>query len=266
MVQVTQLYRYPVKGLSAQSVKVLDLSAANGVAHDRSYALALGTTRFEPEKPEPLDKGLFLMLRANEALAQLQTHFDEISSTLSIAQNGQDVLVADLRSPQGRASVEEFFTDFVGVAARGKIHIIQAQGHKFTDVSVVSPTMMRALSVVNLSTVRELQSAVGQEIHPLRFRANVYIDGLEAGAELDWVDREVNIGNLRLRGALRTRRCAAIDVNPVTAARDMHLPKAIARHFGHPDLGVYLEIVESGNLAIGDHVQVRHGALPIDAV
>lgn len=256
MVQVTQLYRYPVKGLSAQPVTILDMSAANGVAYDRTYALALGTTRFEPEKPEPLDKGHFLMLRVNEVLAQLQTHFNESSSTLSIAQNGQNVLVADLRSPQGRASVEAFFTDFVGVAARGKIRLVEAPGHKFTDVSVVSPTMMRALSVINLSTVRELQSAVGQEIHELRFRANVYIDGLEAGAELDWVDREVIIGAMRFRGALRTRRCAAIDVNPATAARDTDLPKAIARHFGHPDLGVYLEIVENGRLALGDQVHV----------
>jgi uncharacterized protein YcbX len=266
MVQVIQLYRYPVKGLSAQSVNVLDLSAANGVAHDRTYALALGTTRFEPDKPEPLDKGHFLMLRANEVLAQLQTHVDESSCILSIAQNGQNVLVADLRLAEGRASVEAFFTDFVGVAARGKIRLVQAPDHKFTDVSVVSPTMMRALSVINLSTVRELQSVVGQEIHPLRFRANVYIDGLEAGAELDWVDRDVIIGAVRFRGALRTRRCAAIDVNPVTAERDSHLPKAIVRYFGHPDLGVYLEIVENGNLAVGDQVHVRHGALPIHAV
>jgi uncharacterized protein len=121
-------------------------------------------------------------------------------------------------------------------------------------VSVVSPVMMRALSVINLATVRELEGFVDRTIHPLRFRANVYVDGLDAGAELDWVDREVRIGPMRFRGALRTRRCAAIDVNPLTAARDTHLPKAIMRQFGHPDLGVYLEVLEDGRVSVGDEV------------
>ena len=74
------------------------------------------------------------------------------------------------------------------------------------------------------------------------------------GAELDWVGLDVRIGAVRFRGVLRTRRCAAIDVNPVTAARDLNLPKAIVRRFGHPDLGVYLEIVENGSLSVGDEV------------
>lgn len=254
MAQIVELWRYPIKGLSAQPAISLNLSQADGVAFDRAYALALGTTQFDWKRPEPLDKGHFLILRANEALAELQTHLDEHSSTLTIRQNGKEVLRADLSSAEGQGATEAFFTDFAGVAARGKISLVHAPGHKFTDVSVVSPMMMRALSVINLSTVRALESYLGQEIHPLRFRANVYVDELEVGAELDWVGRDVRIGAIRFRGVLRTRRCAAIDVNPVTAARDLNLPKAIVRRFGHPDLGVYLEIVENGSLSVGDEV------------
>ncbi|HTH99345.1 MAG TPA: hypothetical protein VL752_00245 [Acidisoma sp.] len=44
MVEITQLYRYPIAGLSAQPISILNFSKADGVAHDRSYALALGTT------------------------------------------------------------------------------------------------------------------------------------------------------------------------------------------------------------------------------
>ncbi|MCB8883671.1 MOSC domain-containing protein [Acidisoma cellulosilytica] len=254
MVHVTELYRYPIKGLSAQPTDVLPLSETGGVAHDRSYGLALGTTMFDPRKPEPLDKGHFLMLRANESLARLQTHFSEQTSILTIQQNGRDVMKTNLSSDEGRAAAETFFTDFAGLAARGRIRLVDAPGHKFTDVSVVSPVMMRAISVINLATVRSLESAVGHEIHPLRFRANVYLEGLEAGSELDWVGREISIGGVRFRGALRTRRCAAIDVNPITAERDTHLPRAIFRHFGHSDLGIYLEILGDGYLTVGDPV------------
>ena len=254
MTRVVDLFHYPIKGLSPQRATSLSITQAEGVACDRIYALALGTTRFEPERPEPLDKGHFLMLRATEELARLRTLFDQESSILTIQEDGREALRTDLSTVEGRTATEAFFTDFAGGAAKGKISLVAAQGHKFTDVSVVSPVMMRALSVINLATVRELESFVDRTIHPLRFRANVYVDGLDAGAELDWVDREVRIGPMRFRGALRTRRCAAIDVNPLTAARDTHLPKAIVRHFGHPDLGVYLEVVEDGRVSVGDQV------------
>ncbi len=162
----------------------------------------------------------------------------------------------DLSTAIGRTQAEAFFTNYAGAGARGQIKLVHGLGHKFTDISVVSPAMMRAISVINLETVRLLQKRVGHEVHPLRFRANVYIDGLDAAGELDWIGREVCIGPVRFRGALRTRRCAAIDVNPFTAERDTHLPKAIMRHFGHHDLGVYLEAMEDGVLTVNDRIRL----------
>ena len=100
--------------------------------------------------------------------------------------------------------------------------------------------MMRAVSLVNLASVRALQEAVGSEIDPRRFRANIHLDGLAAWAEQEWIGRDIRIGALAFRAARLTRRCAAIDVNPVTAARDTRLPGALVRHFGHPNLGIYL--------------------------
>lgn len=48
MAEVTALYRYPVKGLSAEPLPALTLARASGLAFDREYALALGTTAFDP--------------------------------------------------------------------------------------------------------------------------------------------------------------------------------------------------------------------------
>jgi uncharacterized protein YcbX len=254
---VAALHRYPVKGLSAEPLAFLDLTAADGLAHDRAYALALGTTRFDADHPVALDKGHFLMLRANEALASLRTRLDPATLVLELARDGTAPLRFDLSAPEGRHAAETFFTAFAGPAAQGGIRLVSAPGHRFTDVGKTSPAMMRAVSAINLATVRALEAATAREIHPLRFRANIHLDGIEPGAELGWVGREVRIGALRLRGAKRTRRCAAIDVNPLTAARDAQLTKAIVRAFGHPDLGVYLEVAEDGRIAVGDAVEVE---------
>ena len=257
MAHVTRLYRYPVKGLSAEPLDSLALDREQGLPYDRHYALALGSTHFSPEAPEPLDKGHFLMLRANESLAALRTRLDPGTGMLTVEQDGDATFQADLSTPAGRDATGTFFTNYVGDAARGDIKLVSAPGHKFTDVSVKSAAMMRAVSVINLATVRALQDVVGVEIHPLRFRANIYLDGLAAWEELDWVGRDVRIGSLRLHAASATRRCAAIDVNPVTAARDTKLPKAIMRDRGHPNLGIYLEVVEDGSIHTGDDVALR---------
>ncbi|MCP1548219.1 MULTISPECIES: MOSC domain-containing protein [Methylorubrum] len=255
MAEVTALYRYPVKGLSAEPLPALTLARASGLAFDREYALALGTTAFDSLKPKPLDKGCFLMLRSNEVLAALATRFDPETGQFTITRDGETMLTEDLTEPEGREAVERFFEAYVGPAAKGRPRLVRAADHKFTDGSVISPAFMRAVSLINLASVRALEERTGSAIHPLRFRANIYVDGLEPWAEMEWVGREVTIGSLRLRGLARTPRCAAVDVNPETARRDTNLPKALKRHFDHVDLGIYLEVLTDGAVAVGDRLQ-----------
>ncbi len=252
---IAALYRYPVKGLSPQAEDHLAVTAAAGLADDRRFALALGTTVFDPEHPLPLEKGHFLMLRRNEALAALATRFE--GGTLSIAAPRRDALVADLRTPEGRASVERFFDDYVGDASEGGTRLVEGAGHKFTDVSHLSPAMMKAVSVVNLASVRDLARRSGLAIDPLRFRANIHLEGLPAWAEMDWLDHDVAIGSARFRCVRLTQRCGAIDVDPATGARDMNLTKALVSLYGHPYCGVYLEVVGDGAFDLGAAV-VRH--------
>lgn len=254
MAAITDLYRYPIKGLSPEPLAAMTVSVAQGLPFDRDYALALGTTSFDTVAPQPLDKGFFLMLRNNEALAALRTRLDPGTHRLTIEHATRDAFSADLSTPEGRAATEAFFVDYLGAATKGHPRVVRADGHKFTDASVLSPVMMRAVSVINLASVRSLEAATGQALDPLRFRGNIHLDGLEAWAELDWVDRPVQIGALRFRGLARTPRCAAVNVNPVTAERDANLPKAIRQHFGHVDLGVYLEVLADGDLRVGDAV------------
>ena len=260
MAKISSLYRYPIKGLSAEPLTEISVSHGHGLPFDRAFALALGTTRFDPEAPEPLDKGYFLMLRKNEQLAALATRLDPETGRLTIRHRGEPVLEAVVTDETGRAAIEDFIAAYLGEATEGRPRLVSAAGHKFTDVSVVSPVMMKAISVINLASVRALEAAIGAPVHPLRFRANIYLDGVPAWAELDWVGRAVEIGGIRFRGALRTQRCAAVNVNPETAARDANLPKAIMQLAGHTDLGIYLEVLSDGVCSVGDAVTVAAAA------
>ncbi len=61
---------------------------------------------------------------------------------------------------------------------------------------------------------------------------------------------------MRLKVKKNIVRCAAINVDPVTAERDMNLPKTMVQNFGHDDCGVYAEVVTGGTIAAGDAVEI----------
>jgi uncharacterized protein YcbX len=254
MPAVVNLYRYPIKGLSPELLTTLSVTSDDGIPHDREFALALGATVFDAHHPQPLDKSFFLMLRANEQLAALDVRLDCATGDVTIRQPAGPSIYANLLTEDGVERIEGFFSDYVGPACKGRPKLVHASRHKFTDASVLSPTLMRAVSLINLASVRALEEKVGVPVNPLRFRGNIYIDGLAPWQELDWVDQQIRIGEVSFRGLARTPRCAAVNVNPETAVRDANLPKAISRHFGHVDLGIYLEVLCNGDLHLGDAV------------
>jgi uncharacterized protein len=110
---VTAIYRYPVKGLSAEKLGRVALTPGECLPHDRRFAIALGSTPFDPDRPEWLSKTHFIMLMRDEKLAQLQTRFDVESGVLTIAENGRELLRARMTEPQGSRLVAEVFTNFL---------------------------------------------------------------------------------------------------------------------------------------------------------
>ena len=106
---VTAIYRYPVKGLSAEKLGRVALTPGECLPHDLRFAIALGSTLFDPEHPVWLSKTHFIMLMRDEKLAQLQTSFDAGSDVLEIAENGQVLLRARMTEPEGRRLIAEFF-------------------------------------------------------------------------------------------------------------------------------------------------------------
>src|SRR5204863_2873176 len=118
---VTAIYRYPVKGLSAERMERVALIVGECLPHDRRFAIALGSTLFDPQRPEWLSKIHFIMLMRDEKLALLQTRFDTESGVLTIAENGRVLLRERMTDTEGCRLVEEFFADFLGPAVNGAL-------------------------------------------------------------------------------------------------------------------------------------------------
>jgi len=249
-VTIARICRYPVKGLSADTLDSTSLEPGKPIPEDRRFALAQAGTRFDPMNPVWLPKTKFLVLMRDEKLAKLETRYDAKTGALEVLRDGKRVARGIITTPIGRAVIEDFFAAFMRGEILGKPKLVSAPGHMFSDVRD------QVLSIVNMASVHDLERIVGADVHPLRFRANLYLEGLAPWEEFDWLDKEIAIGDTRLIVTKRIQRCAATDVNPKTAERDLNIPKALMRGYGHADLGIYARVVTGGPIATGDEVRL----------
>ena len=247
--KIQSIYRYPVKGLSPESLARTDLAAGKTVPFDRMYAIENGPSGFDPANPAYLPKQRFLMLMRNARLAELRTRFDAESHVLTIRAENREAARGNLRMPEGRAAIEHFFEEHCADELRGPPKVLQATGHSFSDVA------KKVVSIINLASVADLENATGAPVHPLRFRGNLYLEGWPAWREFDLVGAEIAIGEaVRLKIVKRIVRCAATEVDPDTGIRDLQIPRTLIKTYGHGDCGIYGEVIVGGTIAVGDAV------------
>ncbi len=250
---IASLYRYPVKGLSPERLESVQVAAGEGFPLDRMYALLRTDAAFDRAAPAWLPKANFVMLMLHEQVAALGTRYTEQGKRLNLrTPDGQELTFA-LDDAAGRNALGEFFLAYLPKRLSAPPRLVEAPGHQFTDKAE------NYVSLINLASVRELEKRWDVGLDPLRFRANIYIDGAEPFRELDWVGREIQLGDTFADVTQRNGRCAATNVNPVSGVRDRDVPGRLRTEFGHKDLGVYLKVTHAGVLKRGDRVEVEPG-------
>jgi hypothetical protein len=256
--RIEAIYRYPIKGLSSQRLERVALLPGSTLPADRLYAIENGPSGFDPAAPGYFPKSRFLMLMRNERLAALRTDFNETNHILTIQWEGREAAHGDLRTPEGRLAIEAFFRRFMPNDLRGPPKVLSGQTlpgqtlygqvHSFSDVA------KKVVSIINLASVAAVENAAGAPVNPLRFRGNIYAAGWPAWHEFELLDRELNIGNARLKVVKRIQRCAATEVDPHTGIRDLPIPRTLIDSFGHADCGIYAEVIAGGDIASGEAI------------
>jgi hypothetical protein len=246
--QIASLYRYPVKGLSPEPLPSVTLGVGQTLPADRRYAIENGPSGFDPAAPAWMPKSQFLMLMRNERLAGLQTHFDDDTHLLTIRENDKVAARGDLETAEGRAAIEAFFATNFTSELKGPPKVLSGGGHSFSDVA------KKVVSIINLGSLKAIENIIGVPVHPLRFRANLYVGGWPAWHEFELLGQTLVIGDARLKVVKRITRCAAVNVDPESAARDLEIPPTLMRGLGHADCGVYAEVIEGGSINVGDAI------------
>jgi GntR family transcriptional regulator/MocR family aminotransferase len=259
MAQVVSIYRYPVKGLSAQPIAKAELEAGKPFPSDRIFAFARPSAPIDRDNPQWAKKGLFAMLMLDEALAKVTTDLDLDDMRLTVRRKGRVAISGRLDIEKDQRALENFFWTLLPDFPAPPV-LLRSRGGHFMD----KPD--NVISMINLATVRALEELWGAPVDPLRFRANIYIDGAGPWEEFEWIGRDVRIGGATFTVDRKNGRCGATNVNPATGERDLDIPSSLRLAFGHKNLGVYLTVREGGLIAAGDRLALSgEGETPAEA-
>lgn len=245
---VESIYRHPVKGLTPEPLGEVQLAAGAYFPGDRAYAIEVGPSGFDPEDPKHISKQRFTVLARFPSLARLKTRLDDASGAFHVGDASGFGVEANLATEEGRAAIARFLQAYLGEDAPAQLRVlVSPRGHRFMDHP------QGFVSVINLASVRSVAQAIGQDIDPLRFRANIYVEGLKPWAEDGWIaGQAVPIGAAELSMFKPIVRCVATDVNLETGARDIDMVEMLRANFERDTLGTYFSIARGGTVKIGD--------------
>jgi uncharacterized protein YcbX len=220
---VVEVWRYPVKSMAGER---LDSCAVveTGLEGDRRWALVDGT---------PNRAGKLLTIRQQERLMAYRARLAGGSVEVVSPDGGIHRLDADMVS-------------HLAAEASRPLTLRELEGANFDD----SPVLM-----VNLATVASFGVQAGVHVDHRRFRANLYVEGLEPEEEIGWLGRRVAVGGAELEVVSRCERCVVITRDPETTLASPGLLRALAETH-ETCMGVYCRVTKPGRVVAGDHVHV----------
>jgi len=245
---IAALFRHPIKGFTPEKVELAVLAPGKAFPGDRLYAVEDGPSGFDPAAPGFIRKQRFAVLAKIAEVAKARTRLDDASGVLHASAIGMAPFAGKLGDGRDRAAFEAWLTALLGAAASGPLRLLDGAGHVFLDHP------LGHVSIVNLASVRHLEQRLGRPLEPLRFRANLYVEGWPAWVENDWKGRSLRLGEIGADVFEPIVRCAAPGVDPATAIRDVDVPAEMFRLYGHMNCGVYVQVTRGGVLRQGDEV------------
>jgi uncharacterized protein YcbX len=248
---VQSIWRHPIKGFTPERLDEVVLSAGLCFPSDRLYAVEDGPSGFDPAAPQHISKQRFTVLAKIPAVARIRTRYDDETGVLEAVLEGHPPLRAPLGEAGGRAAFAAWLAEVLGDEVRGPLKVLPAPGdHRFMD------DVQGYVSIINLASLRELESRIGRPVDPRRFRANLYVESWPAWVENSDAGGRLRLGEVEAEIVKPIPRCVATHVDPDTGDRDIDVVRALFDAYGHVNCGVYVSVVQGGRVKTGEQARL----------
>lgn len=258
---IAALYRYPLKGFTAEECETLSVLEGGRIAGDRVLGVRFANSAIPGDAWGT--KHEFVALVNTPGLARLQLGFNHETLRLRISLRGE-VLVDEALDDAGRkrfaSAIEEYILklDENPLSSHPERLPLRVVGDgatpRYQDNERGYVTLHGRQS---LAAVAAASGASDLSEH--RFRSNIAIDGVDAWEEQDWIGRSVRIGEVNFKVVYAKSRCLATHANPLTGQRDLPIMKTLLKVFPRekPTFAIAMTIVDrGGTVHVGDKVKL----------
>ncbi len=247
MATLSALWRHPIKSHGREALTAVTLTKGQAMPWDRRWAVAHDAAMVTPGKWGACIN--FSRGSKTPALMAINAVCDEAAETITLSHPDRPDLTFCPDDEQNR------FLDWVRPLMDDNraqpAHIYKLDGRGMTDTDYPS------ISLINLASNGDLANKMGQDdISVLRWRGNLHLEGLAPWQEFDWIGKTLRIGTAELLVKEPIKRCLATTANPKTGLRDLDTLAALNTHWDHQNFGVYAEVTTTGQITLGDSVQV----------
>lgn len=250
-VAVAAIQRHPLKSHGREALSAVDLTAGEGLPWDRAWAVAHEAARIEPGRWAPCAN--FSRGAKAPGLMAISARLDEASGTLTLSHPARPDLTFRPDDPSDHAR----FLDWVAPlcppdrARPVSVYSIARGGRQgLTDTDYPS------VSLINLASNAALGATMGLDLSPLRWRGNLWLDGLAPWDERGWTGRRLRIGAATLEVVEPIVRCLATTANPATGQRDADTLGALKALWDEAVFGLYARVIEGGRVSEGARVEI----------
>lgn len=244
---VTQLWRHPIKSHGREALERVALSPGKALPWDRFWAV-----QHDQSKHDGVgwaDCMNFMIGTRTPGLAGLWAKLDEGKRRITLT---HDKLGELSFRPDDYLEASQFLAWIAPLIPENRAQprrVVLAGERGMTDTDYPS------VSIMNESSHRAVAQKLGRPIETERWRGNIWFDGLAPWEEFDWIGKTVRVGGVVLRVEDRIERCLHTAANPVTGQRDADTLGTLREGWGHQDFGVYAQVIEGGEIALGDSVE-----------
>jgi len=253
---VSSINYCPVKSISFQSVKSCEIKKDVGIIGDRIFAFSKGldlnqAKSFERNLEERRGKwNKILTLKNSPVLNKYNFIFNE--DKLTLLDNGNEILTIKSNDRNEFELLSKKILELEN-SLQKPIFLMKNKNIPFFDTSISNKTILtHSISLINIKSIEDFQNKSNQKIESQRFRGNIYINGIEAWEERNWIGKIIKINNLSFKVEKNIPRCVAINLKPSTDDNSLNLLQSLKKNYNHFDMGVYLTALDDGQINVND--------------
>ena len=253
---IVSIHYCPVKSLSFQSIKSCNIKKELGMSNDRVFAFSRGIDSEKAKLLEkiPKDRKLnnFLTLKNSPVLNKYNFIYD--NDKLVLTHQEQKIISISPNNFQERILLCNKLLELESSLIK-PISLLKNNDFPFYDTSSSNITF-NSMSLINLNSIKDFEKKIDKKIEFQRFRANFYVDGIEAWEERKWVNKIIKINEVSFKVEKNIPRCVAINLKPKSDDNSLNLLQSLKESYNHFDMGIYLTALKDGKINVGNEVQL----------